>query len=313
MVNNHSIFVEKLKHSKNIINSQNKKIDSLQAQNKELIKEIEKLKSLVEKVDSSLKSKNSWPPVPAFSAASIPSFARIAAGNSSSTINSNNNNAAGTDTPRTPSTKRPNDSNDSASLNKRSSTITNSNNNNSQQRQLLNFNSFDPQAKNVPISSKKTNDWTTSGDKQKEKRDRNYKNKQYKKSVGLGVGSDLLARKRKFYVYFGNIDIEATNEQVETTLANILDGIQYDDFTELNSDKSDRMSKSFKFSIGYLDKEVINDKNRWPRYTIINKYKMSKVEWDAVAARKATSKTNNNQINSISSANLAQTSIIQLS
>ena len=29
MVNNHSIFVEKLKHSKNIINSQNKKIDSL--------------------------------------------------------------------------------------------------------------------------------------------------------------------------------------------------------------------------------------------------------------------------------------------
>jgi hypothetical protein len=40
---------------------------------------------------------------------------------------------------------------------------------------------------------------------------------------------------------------------------------------------------------------------------------MSKVEWDAVAARKTTSKTNNNQINSTSSANLAQTSIIQLS
>ena len=197
-------------------------------------------------------------------------------------------------------TNRQNNTNNANNNNNKTSNI------NNQQKQVLNFNSFDPKSKNAQISSNNLNEWTTSGAKQKEKRDRNYQNKQYNKSVDLGSEIDLLVRKRKFYVYFGNIYINATKEQVETTIVNILDGIEFEELTELNADKQDRKSKSFKFSVGYLDKEVINDKNRWPRYTIINKYKMSKSEWDIVAARKATSKSNNNQTNSISSANSAQ-------
>jgi hypothetical protein len=52
-----------------------------------------------------------------------------------------------------------------------------------------------------------------------------------------------------------------------------------------NKDMPEKKFKSFKFSIGYLDKDVINDKARWPKYTIVNKYKLSKTEWDTISAK----------------------------
>ena len=126
--------------------------------------------------------------------------------------------------------------------------------------------------------------------------------------MGLGTGSELLARKRKYFVYFGNIDINASTENVKESLKSILNGIEYDDFVELNTDKEDRKSKSFKFSIGYLDKDVINQKQRWPKYTIVNRYKMSLSEWEKVSAnfnKKRTTTT----ANSNSSANNASNPI----
>ena len=53
---------------------------------------------------------------------------------------------------------------------------------------------------------------------------------------------------------------------------------------ELNTDIEERKSKSFKFSIGYLDKDIINQKQLWPKYTIVNRYKMSLSEWEKVSA-----------------------------
>ena len=176
---------------------------------------------------------------------------------------------------------------------------------NKTQKKVMNFNSFDPQSKNVPISNKNNTEFTVAGEKQQQKRQRNLQNKQYNRSVGLGTGSELLARKRKYFVYFGNIDINASTDNVKESLKSILNGIEYDDFVELNTDKEDRKSKSFKFSIGYLDKDIINQKQRWPKYTIVNRYKMSLTEWEKVSAnfknkRTATTTNSNSSANNAS-------------
>ena len=86
---NHNLVVEKLKNSEKMVKSQNKKIDSLQDQNNSLMKEIEKLKAAMDKVDTTLRSKNNWPPIPTFNATNVPSFSSIGAGKKTSNINNN--------------------------------------------------------------------------------------------------------------------------------------------------------------------------------------------------------------------------------
>jgi len=308
LAKNHSIILEKLRASNKTIQFQNRKINNLEIQNKSLINTINKLSQGMEKVESTLKSKNSFPPIPLFNTTAAPSFSMVTASNSASSSRMNNNNI-NTPTPRTPATKRRSEQNDNTSLNKKSLTTSNRQNNNNnrnfnqqKQKEILNFNSFDVNSNNVAISNNKTNEYKIAGDKQKEKKARNYQNKQYNKSVGLGSGSNLLVRKRKFYVYFGNIDVSATTEQVESTLKSILNEIEYEDFVELNTEVNERKTKSFKFSIGYLDRAIINDKNLWPKYTIVNKYKMSKIEWDVIAAKIASrNKSNNSSASNVQS------------
>ena len=304
---NHNLVVEKLKNAKFTINSQNKKITNLENQNMTLTKELGQVKTALEAVNTTLKSKNGYPPPPPFSMPSN-NYASITASNATNAVSN------------TPSRKRPPTATSAQSQSKKSTTSTrlaatpnnNNKNNNNRQRELMNFNSFDAQSNNVPISSnnnnknnnRNTNAFIVAGEKQQQKRQRNLQNKQYNKSVGLGIGSDLLVRKRKFFVYFGNIDIKATTEAVKESLNRILNGIEFDDFIELNTDKHERKSKSFKFSIGYLDKDVINQKQRWPQYTIVNRYKMSLSEWEAVSAN-FNNKKSANTANSNSTANIA--------
>jgi hypothetical protein len=301
---NHNLVVEKLKNAKFTINSQNKKINNLENQNMTLTKELGQVKIALEAVNTTLKSKKGYPPPPPFSMQSN-NYASITASNTTNAVSN------------TPSRKRPPEQSQS----KKSTTSTRlaaTPNNNNRQRELMNFNSFDAQSNNVPISSnnnnnnnnnnknnnRNTNAFIIAGEKQQQKRQRNLQNKQYNKSVGLGIGSDLLVRKRNFFVYFGNIDIKATTEAVKESLNRILNGIEFDDFIELNTDKHERKSKSFKFSIGYLDKDVINQKQLWPQYTIVNRYKMSLSEWEAVSAN-FNNRKSANTANSNSTANIA--------
>ena len=85
-------------------------------------------------------------------------------------------------------------------------------------------------------------------------------------------------------VYFGNININATTEEVKKELQRILNGITYDDFAEINENDPNRKFKSFKFSIGYLDKSIIDNKEIWPRYSIVNKFKLSLAEWQKISS-----------------------------
>ena len=275
---NQNVILEKLKRSKNMIKSQSKQIHDLQDQNKTLTNDLNKVKAALEAVNDTLKSKPSFSLPPPFQLPSSNNYARATAAN----VTQPSNNQT------TPSSrqKRPT-TNDDTSVSKKSAT--NHQNiatpgGNKTQKKVMNFNSFDPQSKNVPISSKNNTVFTIAGEKQQQKRQRNWQNKQYNRSVGLGTGSELLARKRKFFVYFGNIDINASTENVKDSLKSILNGIEFDDFMELNTDIEERKSKSFKFSIGYLDKDIINQKQLWPKYTIVNRYKMSLSEWEKVSA-----------------------------
>ena len=275
---NQNVILEKLKRSKNMIKSQSKQIHDLQDQNKTLTNDLNKVKAALEAVNDTLKSKPSFSLPPPFQLPSSNNYARATAAN---VTQSSNNQTTPSSRQKRPTT------NDDTSVSKKSAT--NHQNiatpgGNKTQKKVMNFNSFDPQSKNVPISSKNNTVFTIAGEKQQQKRQRNWQNKQYNRSVGLGTGSELLARKRKFFVYFGNIDINASTENVKDSLKSILNGIEFDDFMELNTDIEERKSKSFKFSIGYLDKDIINQKQLWPKYTIVNRYKMSLSEWEKVSA-----------------------------
>ncbi len=61
--------------------------------------------------------------------------------------------------------------------------------------------------------------------------------------------------------------------------------VKYDNLKELNTDKENRTFKSFSFSVGYLDKDIIDNKSLWPLYSIVNKFKMSHAEWTKISEK----------------------------
>jgi len=278
---NHKIVIQQLKSSKSVIDEQNKIITNLQKANDKLQMELSSAQTKLDTINDKLNNKNLFSSFPVPSTENTNNYAR--------TVSLNLNPLVPQATPVT-NKKRPNTDRDQVTSNSAKkplySNMINRNSNTQIQKTLYSFNSFDKNSKNTTIGIQKKNEgFTVAGEKENLKRQRNFQKKQYNKSVGLGSNDESLARKRKFFVYFGNIDLSATEEKVKQTLVNILDGIEFDDFIELNKDMPEKKFKSFKFSIGYLDKDVINDKARWPKYTIVNKYKLSKTEWDTISAK----------------------------
>jgi hypothetical protein len=279
---NHKIVIQQLKSSKSVIGEQNKIITNLQKANDKLQSELSSAQKKLDTINDKLNNKNLFSSFPVPPTENTNSYSR--------TVSLNLNPQVSQATPVT-NKKRPNTDSEQVISNSSAkkplySNMTNRNSNTQTQKTLYNFNSFDKNSKNTTIGVNKKNEgFTVAGEKENLKRQRNFQKKQYNKSVGLGSNDESLARKRKFFVYFGNIDLSATEEKVKQTLVNILDGIEFDDFIELNKDMPEKKFKSFKFSIGYLDKDVINDKARWPKYTIVNKYKLSKTEWDTISAK----------------------------
>ena len=72
-----------------------------------------------------------------------------------------------------------------------------------QQKNMMNFDSFNPQKKNVPIVNSNPNEgFQVAGEKQQLRKQRNYQNKQYRQSVGREIESDLPTRQRIFRIFW---------------------------------------------------------------------------------------------------------------
>ena len=133
---NHNLVVAKLKDAKIKINSQISTINNLQNQNMTLTKELGQIKTALEAVNNTLKSKNGYPPLPPFSMPSS-NYANKTASN----VTNNDSN--------TPSRKRPPTTTSEQSLSKKSTTTVRPaatpsvrpaaapNNNSNRQRELM--------------------------------------------------------------------------------------------------------------------------------------------------------------------------------
>ena len=268
----HQVVLKQLKSSKDLISSQSKTISSLIEQNTSLKNELNKVNTALEAIQNKLPVNNQ--PFPQVFNRTLYSTA-TATNVASPTVNLHN-------TPQNPR-KRSNENTSAPSNNNKNKNIRDSTRPN--KKSLHSFNSFDPTQKSIPIDSDApSDDFIVAGKKKLEKRQRSIQNKEYSKNVGRSVDSGLLTRQRKFFVYFGNININATTEEVKKELQRILNGITYDDFAEINENDPNRKFKSFKFSIGYLDKSIIDNKEIWPRYSIVNKFKLSLAEWQKISS-----------------------------
>ena len=126
----------------------------------------------------------------------------------------------------------------------------------------------------------------------------------YTKSMGRNESSSLATSSKQFYIYHGRIGAAES----ETTVKNFLDKqlsnvkigdqekkISYSNFKELNTNLKDRTYRSFTFSVGYLDKNIVNNKDIWPLYSIVNKYKLPKVEWLTLSEKYKPKPSTSNQ------------------
>ena len=50
-------------------------------------------------------------------------------------------------------------------------------------------------------------------------------------------------------------------------------------------ENSERSFKSFKFSVDFLDKDIIDQKQLWPRNSVVSKFKLPYAEWLVIAKR----------------------------
>ena len=305
ITSNHKIVLQQLKNSKNTIIEQSKQIASLKNSNEMLETELKSVQTKLETINKTLNDKDSFPAIPKVTTNNFSTFSKNVSSNlitHTTPLNPNQSKKRSNTESENPIAYN----NASAAKKPLYSKISNSNNNNNQ-KMLFNFNSFDKNSKNTPITNYTNNSnnggFIVAGQKEHLKKQRNFQKKQYNRSVGMGSSDETIARKRKFFVYFGNIALTVEVDKVKEIIEKALCGIQYEDFIELNGNSNDRKFKSFKFSIGYLDKEIINYKSKWPKYTIINKYKCSKTEWEKISTKFKDKTANTNGQNAPSSSN----------
>ena len=97
--------------------------------------------------------------------------------------------------------------------------------------------------------------------------------------MGLTIAS------KQFYIYLGRLSLTTSTEQVKHFLNNTFNNIKINNLAELNNNKEDRSFKSFKFSVDFLDKSIIDDKTLWPRNSVVTKYKLPYEEWQEIAKK----------------------------
>ena len=162
---------------------------------------------------------------------------------------------------------------------------------------LKNFNSFEPNNPITEIDLISNDNFTTVTKKPNKK-----KNNSYTKNLGRDESNLLKTNSKQFYIYLGRIDTNESTENVKKYLElklksvqinNSVREIKFSNLKELNADKPDRSYKSFTFSVGYLDKDIIEKKELWPLYSVVNKYKMPYAEWLVMSEKFKLRKTSN--------------------
>lgn len=89
----------------------------------------------------------------------------------------------------------------------------------------------------------------------------------YLKSIGTGEIMGLKTCERLVPVYLGRIDIDESNENVENFVKKIT---KIYNFSQIQLPHS--YFKSFKFSIGISNVEIIKKKELWPKGVVISRY-----------------------------------------
>ena len=262
-----NLLLEEIRDLKTIINNQSNLINQIKLENKEFKNELLKI---TQKVDGALLGNRS-----AFSFSLPPPMSTLSNNNSTATsVNVNNTQASSLFSNKvaasiaivgTPSgTKRPlsNQNNNSNKFPKPTPNA-HSNRNNHQQRQIKNFNSFNPDSENSIIDLNDNDGYTTVTSKKNRKNNyninnnynknninsNNYNNKnisntfnnnnnnnkkktfrpEYTKIIGRGVSSELSAQPKQFYIYLGRLDISTTKDKVQNDLEKVFQSVKFSD------------------------------------------------------------------------------------
>ena len=267
-----NLLLEEIRDLKTIINNQSNLINQIKLENKEFKNELLKI---TQKVDGALLGNMS-----AFSFPLPPSMSTLSNSNSTTTsvnVNStqasslfSNKVAANIAIVGTPSgTKRPlsNQNNNSSKFPKPTPNA-HSNRNSHQQRQIKNFNSFNPDSEYSIIDLNDNDGYTTVTTRKNRKNNNNNYNKnninsnnnnnynnnnknnsntfnnnnnnnnnkkkktfrpEYTKINGRGVSSELSAQPKQFYIYLGRLDISTTKVKVQNYLEKVFQSVKFSD------------------------------------------------------------------------------------
>ncbi len=286
---NLKILINEVKELKRVINTQNKSIDQIKTENKNMKDELMKVTKILESgkpINSNLFNAP-FPPLIAnkpSTSASVnhtplrggPSFAQaiLNNGTNSPTLSTSQG------TKRTLENKNKNPSKIAKPTPKN-------------QKEIKSFDSFNPNSKNKPIDLTKDDGYRLAGKKFNKKKP--TVKSQYAKIIGRDESNLLSAKPKQFYIYLGQLDMSVDTNKVKDFLDKKLKGVKFDDdntrdvkydnLKEINTDKENRTFKSFSFSVSVLDKDIIDNKSLWPLYSIVNKFKLSHAEWTKISEK----------------------------
>ena len=286
---NLKILIDEVKNLKLVINSQTKSIDRISSENKFLKDELIKITKMVESNKASSAFSIPFPPLISNNTSSVnpsssghhtpirggPSFAQSILNNPTKVQAS----ASSQGTKRILQHQNQNPNKVAKPTPKT-------------QKELKSFDSFNPDSRNKVIDLSKDDGFKQVG----KKFNKNSKKKtEYAKVIGRDVSNLLVAKSKQFYIYLGQLDMQVEIDSVKKYLDSKLKDVKFDDCStrdvkydnlkELNTDKENRTFKSFSFSVGYIIKDIIDNKSLWPLYSIVNKFKMSHAEWTKISEK----------------------------
>ncbi len=298
-----SILQENQKSIFDKVNSQSKHIKELIEEKKGLKQEIVKINSKLDQLQTQMSNKNC-----ANDNDIIPINSNSSLSNNSQNSNEQNNRQQpiasyatrvsntsninfNTQQQKRPNTNQNNNNltNKTPRINANSRPSTNSTNNNirqntTTQKTLRNFNSQNPNAPNTNIP--KETPWRTAGPKIR----KFNKSNQYLKSVGTNKSnSELLVVDKPFSVYIGRLDNSISTDRISAFLKSIFKS-KISDLKEVKQNHT--WFKSYWFTISYLEKSLIDQKELWPSGCVVDRYRRPKSAPATSLTSNATNTTN---------------------
>ena len=108
----------------------------------------------------------------------------------------------------------------------------------------------------------------------------------------------MLTNSKQFYIYLGRLSLDVDADKEKSYLVSTFPKIKFDNLKESNASATDRTFKSFSFSVDYLNRNIIEDKELWACGSIIDKHKLPYEEWLIIAKKNEDTKASKNLLNS---------------